>query len=374
MNKLRFVCMTTLPLALCALPLFADTYTQTNLVSDLTTEGAAFVDPNLKDPWGVAFSPTSPIWVSDRATGLATLYNGAGMPQALVVTVPPGAPNGPTGQVFAGGTSFGATFIFDTLNTAGPTGSSTIQAWSGGTAAAVKATTVGANYTGLAIANNTLFAANFAAAGGINVFDSTFTATTLPGKFVDPNLPSGYAPFNIQAVGSTLYVEYAQVTSGVPVAVAGGGYVDEFDTNGNFVKRLAGNSQGAGPLSGPWGLAVVPAGGYGSFAAGDVLVGNFVSGDIDVFDANGNFLQTLNGANGNPLVNSGLWAIAFDPGAPGTTDAKALYFTAGLNQGADGLFGKIDAVPEPAAWSLVILGVVGLAVVRRRHRKNAISA
>ena len=348
------------------LVVFGSPFAQTNLVSNIPGM-AANTDPNLKDPWGISFSATSPIWVSDRAAGLSTLYNGAGTPQALVVTVPPGAPLGPTGQVFAGGTDFRlnnspVNFIFATLG-------GTVDAWNGGagTTAVVMATTAGANYTGLALANNTLYAANFTAGGGINVFDSTFAPTTLAGHFADPNLPAGYAPFNVQNINGTLYVEYAKVTAGVPVALpGGGGYVDQFDTNGNLVKRLVSN----GPLDGPWGVAAIsPGTTFNGFAVGDVLIGNFANGEINVFDANGDFLQTLTDSHGNPLVNDGLWSIAFDPGAPGSTDPNALYFTAGINGGNDGLFGKIDAVPEPAAMALVALGFLGLAGIARRRKR-----
>jgi len=282
----------------------------------------------------------------------------------LVVAIPPStAATGPTGQVFAGGTNFRlngspVNFIFDTLG-------GTIDAWNGGagTQAVMMATTPGANYTGLALANNTLYAANFTTGGGINVFDATFTPTALSGKFTDPNLPSGYAPFNIQNINGMLYVEYAKVTAGVPVAQpGGGGYVDEFDTNGNLVRRLVSN----GSLDAPWGVAVIPGTGFGTLAAGDVLIGNFGNGEINVFDPNGTFLQTLSDAQGRPLVNSGLWAIAFDPGAPGAANPNGLYFTAGPNQGNDGLFGRIDAVPEPAAGSLVLLGLLGFGIVRYR--------
>lgn len=197
------------------------------------------------------------------------------------------------------------------------------------------------------------------------MFDSNFNPTTVSGHFTDPlGLPSGYAPFNIQNINGTLYVEYAKVTPGVPVALpGGGGYVDEFDTNGNFIRRLVSN----GPLDGPWGVAVVPSSGFGALAPGDVLIGNFASGTIDAFDASGNFLETLNAMNGSSIVISGLWAIAFDPGAPGSVDPFALYFTAGPNQGNDGLFGRLDPVPEPAPWSLAVLGLLGLGALLRRQ-------
>ncbi len=372
MIKLSFVSALTLPLAFFAPSLFADTFLQTNLVSDgcSTCPTAAVIDPNLKDPWGIGFSATSPFWVSDRAAGVTTIYMGNGTKVNVggvpAITVPPGtAVTGPTGQVFAGisgnfllPNGNPSSFIFDTLG-------GTIDGWNAGSTAIVMATTPGANYTGLALANNTLYAANFKTGGSIDVFNSSFAPTTLSGHFTDPNgLPSGFAPFNVQNLNGVLYVEYAQTNANAPVSLSGGGFVDEFDTNGNFIKRLAGNAAGSGPLNAPWGVAVVPGTGFGAFAAGDVLIGNFFSGDIDVFDTNGNFIQTLKDANGNTLVNSGLWAITFDSGA---TDARGLYFTAGINQGNDGVFGKIDAVPEPAAWSLAVLGLLGLGAIRRQR-------
>ncbi|HZQ52727.1 MAG TPA: TIGR03118 family protein [Bryobacteraceae bacterium] len=362
MKPLCLVSTLTL-LLVAASPSFADNYSQLNLVSDIPGM-AAVTDPNLKDPWGMSFSPTSPIWVSDRATGVSTLYNGLGAITPLVVAVPPGAPAGPTGQVFAGGTAFRlggspVNFIFSTLG-------GTIDAWNStaGTTAAVMNTTSGASYTGLALLNNTLYAADFTSGGGIKVFDSSFAPTTVPGGFTDSSLPSGYAPFNVQAIGGKLYVEYAQVTPGVPVATGGSGYVDVFDGNGNLLQRLVSN----GPLSGPWGITLAPSG-FGMFG-GDLLVGNFVNGEINAFDpATGAFLGTLVDAHGTPFVNSGLWALAFDlpNGAPGALNPNELFFTAGPNGGNDGLFGAIESTPEPAAWGLAALGILGLFVLKCRR-------
>lgn len=367
MVQLRFVCMLTLPFALSTQSLSADTFAQTNLTSNIP--GLALnTDPNLQDAWGVAFSATSPIWVADRMAGVSTLYNALGVPQGgtppLVVTVPPGTPTtGPTGVVFAGGTNFqvngaAASFVFDTLG-------GTIDAWNGTpvrTLATVVATTPNASYTGLALANNTLYAANFKAGGGIDVFNSSYN---LVGTLTDTGIPSGYAPFNVQNINGTLYVEYAKVTPGVPVALpGGGGYVVELNpTTGTFSAPLVSN----GPLDGPWGVAVVPAAGFGSLAPGDLLVGNFASGTIDAFTASGTFIETLNNATG-AITLPGLWALAFDPGAPGSTDPNGLYITVGTDRGNNGLFSRIDPVPEPAAWSLAVLGLLGLGALLRRQR------
>jgi uncharacterized protein (TIGR03118 family) len=354
--------MGTLTLAFATTYSYADSlgFSQTNLVSNVPGL-AANTDPNLKNPWGVSFSATSPFWTSDQVTGLATLYNAAGTPQALVVTIPGGAPpTGPTGQVFSNlPGSFlvngnPATFIFDTLN-------GTLAGWNGGTAAVQMAATTGAIYTGLAEAStggsNFLYAANSAPGGHINVFNSAWAPTTLSGNFTDPNLPAGLVPFNIQNIGGNLYVTYATLgPGGTPMP---GGIVDEYDANGNFIKRIA----TGGPLSAPWGIVLAPAS-FGSFG-NDLLIGNFGNGEILAYDATTDlFLGTINGANGQPLVNSFLWAL--ETRAPGSGfDPNAVYFSAGINNQADGLFGRINAItPEPATIFGTATGLIALALSR----------
>ncbi|HMF74122.1 MAG TPA: TIGR03118 family protein [Bryobacteraceae bacterium] len=356
-------------------PLFAGSFTQTNLVSNIPGL-APVTDPNLVNPWGISASATSPFWVSNQGTSTSTLYSGTGVKSPLTVTVPPtGAPpTGPTGQVFnsAGAGNFldpnnnaPASFIFATL-------AGSIDVWnnSNGTTAVVVAPPSGGAYTGLALANNAganlLYAANFVPGGGIHVFNSSFAATTLGGSFTDPNLPAGYSPYNIQNLNGKLYVEYAKIDPVTHRAAVGAGlgYVNVFDTNGNLLQRLASN----GPLDAPWGIAVAPAG-FGSFA-NDLLVGNFGDGTINAFDPiTGNWLGSLTDPFGNPIVNSGLWGIQF---GNSSADPNALYFAAGINNETDGLFGLIQATPEPAAAGLVALGVLGmLGYARRRSRKSA---
>jgi uncharacterized protein (TIGR03118 family) len=359
--------ISTLALAFAATYSHADTlgYSQTNLVSDVPNL-AANTDPNLKNPWGVAFSATSPFWTSDQGTGLATLYNAAGVPQGLVVTIPGSAapPTGPTGMVFSNISgqflvgSTAATFIFDNLN-------GTISGWNGGagTTAVVMATTPGAIYTGLASASNGsgnfLYAAN-SSGGRIDVFNSSWSPTTLSGSFTDPNAVTGFVPFNIQNIGGNLYVTYAQLgPGGTPMP---GGYVDEYDANGNFIKRIA----TGGSLFAPWGIVLAPSS-FGAFS-NDLLIGNFGNGEILAYDATSDlFLGTLNGANGQPLVNDHLWALETRNGVNGF-DPNAVYFAAGINDEADGLFGQINAItPEPASIIGTATGLLALAFARARR-------
>lgn len=352
-------------LAVQALPLAADSYLQTNLVSDLSGR-AANTDANLKNPWGMSFSPTSPIWVSDQGTNVSTLYMGTGTPAPLVVTTPPttGIATGPTGQVFAGGSGINdpangtaAFFIFSTL-------AGTVDSWNltDHTTATVAATTPGAVYTGLALAGNHLYAANFNGTGSIDVFNSTFSKVSLSGSFTDPGLPTGYEPYNIQAIGGKLYIEYAQfnATTHMPMTGLGLGIVDVFNPDGTFAGRLI----TGGPLDAPWGVALAPSG-FGMFSH-DLLIGNFGNGWINAFDpTTGKFLGSLTDLSGAPIAISGLWAIE-----PGNSMApNSLLFNAGINGQKDGLFGKIDFVPEPGSLLLAFIGALALIVVIQGRKR-----
>lgn len=312
-------------------------YVQTNLVSDIPGL-AQSTDPNLKNPWGVSYSATSPFWVSDAATNLSTLYQGTGSTvNARVVAVP----GGPTGEIQNSTTDFvepngkTASFIFASLN-------GSIYSWNGtdNTTAVPVASVTNASFTGLALGNNGsgnfLYAANSAGLGSIEVFSGNFAHVTPAGSFKDPNLPpgltlfgnTGYVPYNIQNLNGQLYVEYASFSTG-------SGAVAVFDLNGNFIREAV--AAGTPQLRLPWGVAIAPAG-FGSYA-NDLLVGNFGNGQINAFDPmSGAFLGTLTGFNG-PLVNSGLWAISVRTG--GTFNTSGVYITAGINNQADGLFALI---------------------------------
>jgi uncharacterized protein (TIGR03118 family) len=337
----------------------SNVYIQQNMVSNVAGQ-ATFTDPNLVDPWGLSFSTGSPFWLSDHLTGLSTVYSGsAGSPTTTVVTVPPGKASAtgalgrPTGQVQNSTTAFllangkAASFIFATED-------GTISAWNGGTAAQVMVdnSSVGAVYKGLALNPSAtaplLYAANFNS-GKIDVFNGTFSPATVSGGFADPNIPAGFAPFNIWPVNGKLYVMYAKQDANkyLDVAGAGNGFVDVFDFNGNLQTRLVSN----GPLNSPWGVAQAPAN-WGAFG-GAILVGNFGDGTINAFDpTSGKQLGTLQDANGNIISITGLWAILFGNGAR-AGDPNALYFTAGVPSGASLKRGLLGSLAPPAAITAI---------------------
>ena len=333
---------------------FGAHFVQTNLVSDIGGL-AAVTDPNLKNPWGLSHTRTSPFWVSNQVTNTSTLYAVTGKTTVatvgLVVAIPTTAsgPQGPTGQISNtnsssfpvknGGDGGSAHFIFANLN-------GTISAWDTSTTAFIQVPASGAVYTGLAIngAQTRLYAANGAGTGSIDVFDSSFAPLVLgSGAFVDPSLPAGLVPFNAEDIDGKIYVTYAPAGHANQIsAPLGAGAVAIFDEDGKFIKQLIVGSR----LAAPWGIAVAPPG-FARFS-NHLLIGNFsyLHSEINAFDrTNGKFHGTIPieiGAN-SP---GGLWAIGFGVGGSnGSPDT--LYFTDGINGEKDGLFGAIYRLHGP---------------------------
>ena len=329
---------------------------QVNLASDIPGM-APVTDPDLKNPWGISLSPTSPLWISNQGTDSSTLYSltpglsTATKSTAVRVTLPDSVA-GPSGQVANTGTGFvlsngtvsaPAAFIFATLD-------GHIEAWSpkvdpllGNTED--KVTVPGAGYTGLAIATtkqgDQLFAADFTK-GTVDVFDSAFKQVkTAPWQFRDPRLPRGYLPFNTQALNGDIFVTYdkADPATGREAVGPGLGVVDEFSTDGHLISRIA----SGGALNAPWGLAIAPSS-WGS-AAGSLLVGNFGDGRISVFARQGSHFahrvtgQVQDASTGKPFAEPGLWGLL--PGTAATGGTDALWFAAGINGEQDGLLGVL---------------------------------
>ena len=331
------------------------------------------IDANLSNPWGLATAPGLPFWIADNNSNLATLYSGTGANQTTEVTgsntvgiaIPAsaaGVPANPNGQVYNGTGGFliptskgqeTALFIFD-----GEGG--TISAWAKDSGATMVTAyddgmingTNHAVYKGLALGD--VNGASFLYAtdlhnNKIDVFDTHFTKpAVMQGRFIDPNIPTGFVPFGIAALSTDLYVAYAMRDTALhdEVTGAGFGYVDKFDFNGNFMSRFA----SAGSLNAPWGIAIAPAG-FGSLE-GDVLIGNFGDGAINIFGPDGLSMGPLTVLNGGTLAIPGLWSLAFgngDADKPVTT----LFYTAGFADQTDGVFGSIATtsttvtVPNP---------------------------
>jgi uncharacterized protein (TIGR03118 family) len=347
-------------------------FTLTNLVADVAGGSAKNVDPRLVNPWGLSIAATNPAWIANNHTSTATLYDGSGKAQPqpassqIIASFSPssaGAPFAPTGIVYnanaadfvvtSGAASSAALYIFD-----GEGGM--IAGWSPAVsltnAVTMYTDTGGAVYTGLAIATNAgnafLYAADFHN-GKIDVFNSSFAKQTTSASsftFVDPAIPTGFAPFGIQAINNgasgaaQIYVTYAQQSSASNDATngAGQGYVDVYDTNGQLIKQLI---PAGGALNAPWGLALAPAN-FGTFSNA-LLVGNFGDGKINAFNAaTGAAMGTISGSSGAALATPGLWGLAFGNGAD-NQPVNTLFFTAGPNSMANGVYGRIDLGATP---------------------------
>jgi uncharacterized protein (TIGR03118 family) len=339
--SLRFTASAVLALIMGA-ACFGQHYTQTNLVSNASGV-APVTDPQLINPWGLSRMSSSPWWISDNATGLSTLYNGAGAKQSLIVTIPPADPNNKNPTVAVAH------------------------------AVTVVKTTDGSSYTGLTSAfidgRRYLYAANFTK-GRVDVYDNAFQPAKLSkehfdedssdndghsseNSFVDENLPRGYVPFNVQANGNDIVVTYALHEEGARFETDGPGlgFVDIYSSTGRLLRRLEHGDW----LNAPWGVALAPVD-FGRFSH-DLLIGQFAgggetqsSGFIAAYDlATGKFDGLLQDASGKPLAINGVWALSPGNVSPNNSDAAAapaaeMYFTAGPNHGSGGLLGYLTSV------------------------------
>ena len=343
----------SLALFLISSPASAQHYNRVDLTADQSTVStiAPNIDPNLINSWGLARSSTSAWWISDNHAGVSSLYDGNGVPQSLVVTVPmPKDATGtaaPTGVVFNPTTSFQvapdlqAIFIFATED-------GTISGWNPHVDPTNAVRVVNrpgqAIYKGIALAQTAkgarLYATNFIT-GQVEMFDGKFRPVAVNASaFHDPTLTTkNWSAFGIQNVGGNIVVTFARRQPGETDEDHGSGFgrVAIFDTEGNFLTELQ-----SGPwMNAPWGIALSPAD-FGAFSH-RILIGNFGSGNIHAFNAiTGKHEGELLNPDGTPLFVEDLWALSFGSGATGLFNE--LFFTSGPNDENDGLFGKVTVV------------------------------
>jgi uncharacterized protein (TIGR03118 family) len=350
-------------------------FKQVNLVANTAEYAPKTIDPTLQNGFGIAWSPNGIAWVNSVGGHVSELYTAEGGIARSPVNIPSPADSIgglPCGIVFSGGKGFNlpngsSLFLFTGFD-------GVLSGWnpaSGNNAQRIKGpVNTHTSYTGLAIAasggRNYIYGANFGEKK-INVWDTAFASVSM--SFTDPALPSDYSPYNIQAVGDWLFVIYAKLgTDGHGIAGAGNGFVSVFNTDGSFVKRFASR----GTLNIPWGVTMAPGsfledqdmsedsgddsgryglknpndagngGNYGNQNTKDpvILVGNFGDGRINVYTQEGRFLGQLR-SHKQPIVIDGLWALSFASSTATTVDPARLYFSAGPDHEADGIFGYL---------------------------------
>jgi len=320
-------------------------FVQVNLVANNNNLKPKYIDANLVNAWGITFPPSGPAWVSSEGKGVGNIYNFDGLAVASAVSIPHALNTTtahPTGHVYNFSNEFKlannnpASFIFATSD-------GIISGWNLGNSAIKKIdNSPNASYLGVAVANSGsdffIYAANFAQ-NRIDVFDKNWNQVNNK-PFVDPDLPAGYSPFNVQIISDgKIYVTYAKKgADGNREEGPGYGYINVFDPNGALLKRFASK----GKLNAPWGIVVAPAGFWGEFSQTQItnviLVGNNGDGHINAFDENGNSLGTLS-AKGKAIEIDGLWGITFPPITG--LNRYYLYFAAGPDNGQNGLVGYI---------------------------------
>jgi uncharacterized protein (TIGR03118 family) len=335
-------------------------------------------DRNLINPWGFSETAAGQFRVAANGSGRGILLDAQGEKSGADIVIPPpaGSPNKSTSTpngvvsnttsdfvISFKGKSAPATLLFSTED-------GTIAGWN--PALSQTRAVIGADQSGsgavyklLALGSaggaNYIYATNFHN-GTVDVFDKNFAPHTFfAGQFTDPNAPAGFAPFGVKNANGVLFVTYAKQDADRhdDVAGPGNGFIDEFTTDGHFLKRFASGTAAGGTLTAlnsPIGATLAPAG-FGNFG-GDLLIGNFGDSHVSAFDPNtGQFLGQLQDTNGHPLVldagitgadgnTHGLWGIGFGNGQ-GRTGTQTLFFAAGPNDESDGVFGMVN-VQQPA--------------------------
>jgi uncharacterized protein (TIGR03118 family) len=339
-------------------------FQQINLVSYQPGLGH-FTDPNLNG-WGMTSMPDGSFVVANPfSTGLATFYDRSGhvLPQTITVPASAAQPFGPVGEptgvvynptsafvISEGNKSAPARLIFDTIDgtisgwnpDVDPTHAIVIRdTWAAGSPAIYTGLEIGQDSAG----DNVLYATDFLG-NRVEMINASFTTIH---TFTDPSVPSfadgSFSAWSVQAVNDKLYVTFASLKD------FDGGVVDVFDTNGNLLtpNHFAANGPGVGgPLQNPWGITQAPAN-FGAFS-NDVLIGNVAgAGNINVFDAAGNYLGQLQQPSGAPIAITGLWDLEFGDGSPHGGKTNQLFFDAGPNApgvSGYGLFGVIHAAGD----------------------------
>jgi uncharacterized protein (TIGR03118 family) len=324
---------------LSPIQLHAQGYSVSNLVADVPG-AAANLDTNLVNAWGLAVLPKDMLVVNANENSIAGLYATDGQPTGDYLAVN----SAPSGMVWNRGGGFkvsdgqmtrSSTLIFVTEE-------GTILGWNEHFAdptaiVAVDNSDFDAVYKGVAILDNRLFAADFKG-GVIDVYDSRWNWL---GAFTDSHVDPGFAPFNVAAIDGLLYVTFAKRLAPEfkdDEAGPGNGFVDVFNANGRFLKRLVSH----GVLNSPWGIVKAPAN-FGPFSKA-LLVGNFGDGSINAFNIKtGAFIGTLSDSESTPVVIDGLWALDFGVTKVNKKNVPTLFFSAGPNGEGDGLVGKITA-------------------------------
>jgi uncharacterized protein (TIGR03118 family) len=329
-------------------------YTVTNLVSNQTAIDSNPADPDLVNAWGLTSLAASPFWVSDNSTGKSTLYNSLGQKQALVVTIPAASSTGqgvPTGVI--GNTTASSFFVSITQGGVTKSGRAiflfatqdgTISGWNPAVlpttaVIGVNRSNFGASYTALTIFTNSLgtsflYGANNVDGGGIDMFNGDFIFQQ---TFTDPQVPQNFAPYGTRVINDQLWVTFTSTKK------ANSGFVDVFhiNTDGTLTKLFEAN----GPLHSPWGLALAPSN-FGPFSNAVLVANNIKDGEINAFDpGSGKFLGHLADGNGRPITINQLWGLEFGKGAGVNGATNELFFTAGPDNYANGLFGVITVMP-----------------------------